>query len=610
MQNRYPSAGPSAQAQSQTAGTSSASSPNQLATSPSKTGARMRVAVYARYSTDDQKESSIEDQVHMCQETAHRYGYELTPALIFSDSAISGQAKKTLKRTQYQAMREAIRAGEVDVLICDQQCRLARNAKESLTFFDELKDHRVRLLTADGMDSDHPTSQLLFGIKSVFSEFFVDETRHRVNRSMQGEFDRGSMITAIPYGYQKDVLRSNASGQCHWTVYEEEAAVVREIFLNRKNGMSLNQMAAILNGRGVVTPRQKIDETALYWRAAGVWRILLNTIYKGVYQVNFGATKTHERREAQRMMSEFSLVSTADWDTCQAMGKRSPSAVEGVLVKGPKRQRATYGGGKHPLAGVFRCGTCGVNLSCHRGNTDAGTMHCIQCEHATNVGVVGRQPLYVSIKGLRVLLRWLLNQVLSVDVVKRYQEQLRKRLAGGREAELQSARQDLEKAQRSQARLARLLQQIDADDALLEEQYRKTRTDVLELSERSRLLELEMGAMNEAAIRLQLELDLSVVVDAFLDDRVAPERTRALLNRIFPALILRGKTDRFTAVFEVHVKPGAILAEATATPELVDGCEVMWVRLITSGSKFPVWSVEAIDAPDLSLLSGDDVDLH
>jgi hypothetical protein len=367
--------------------------------------------------------------------------------------------------------------------------------------------------------------------------------------------------------------------------------------------MSLNQMAAILNSRSVATSRQKTDETILYWRAAGVWRILQSPIYKGVYQVNFSSSKTHERREAQRMMSEFALVSTADWDTCHAMGKRSPSVVECVLVKGAKAPRATYGGGKHPMAGVFRCGTCGVNLSTHHARTDAGSMHCIQCEHATNVGLVGRQPLYVSIKGLRVLLRWLLDHVLSVDVVKHYRAQLSERLAGGREVALQSARLDLEKAQRSQARLARLIQQIDADDALLEEQYRKTRTDVLELGERSRLLELEVGALNEASIQLQLELDLSTVVDAFLNDRMAPERTRALLNRIFPALILRGKTDRFTAIFEVHVKPGAILAEATATPELVDGCEVRWVKLITSGSKYPTWSVEAIDAPDLRILT-------
>ena len=601
MQNRSSKKGPTAQTLIAVA--ASAACQKQLVASPRQKGATLRVAVYARYSTDDQRASSIDDQVLACHETARRHGFEVTASLIFSDSAISGQAKSTLKRTQYQAMREAVRSGEVDVLICDQQCRLARSAKESLTFFDELKAHKVRLLTADGMDSNDPTFQLMFGIKSVFSEFFVDETIYRVKRTMNADFDRGTMISAIPYGYKKDVVRSNATDSCYWTVCPETSEVVKEIFRNRKNGMSLNQIAAILNGRGVVTSRQG-DEKSLYWRASGVWRMLQNAIYKGVYQVNFQQDKNNPRREAQRLMTEFALVSAQDWDACQALGKGSTAGVEGALVAGRQRQRATYGGGKNPLAGVFRCGTCGVNLTCHQEGKGPGSVHCIQCEHATNVGLLGRQPQYVSIKGLRVMLRWLLDKVLSAAVIERYRAQLRERLVGGREAELKAALHDLDKAVRSRERLARLLKEIDADDASLEEQYRKTRTDVLELSERAQQLERDSQALNEEAIRLQLEVDLSDIVDVFLSDQLAPERTRAVLKRIFPALILRGKTDRYTAIFEVHVKPGAIMAEATETAELVEGSEVLWVRLVTSGSKYPSWSVQAMDAPDPSTVAG------
>jgi len=176
---------------------------------------------------------------------------------------------------------------------------------------------------------------------------------------------------------------------------------------------------------------------------------------------------------------------------------------------------------------------------------------------------------------------------------------LKERLVGGREAELGAARQDLAKAERSQTRLARLLAKIEADDAVLEEQYNKTRIDVLELTHHVNALDQNVRELNQDAIRQQLDIDLNQVVDAFLSDRQAPERTRVLLNRIFPVLTLRGKTNRYTAIFEVHVKPGAILAQATDTPLLVDGHEVIWVRLTTSGSKYPTWAVEQIDAPNL-----------
>ena len=109
---------------------------------------KMRVAIYARYSTDGQKETSIDDQVRTCKETAARQGLADAEFVVYADDAITGSYKGTHKREQYHAMRESLKRGEVDVLICDQQCRLARHAVESLSFFDDIKKHDVQLLTA------------------------------------------------------------------------------------------------------------------------------------------------------------------------------------------------------------------------------------------------------------------------------------------------------------------------------------------------------------------------------------------------------------------------------------------------------------------------------
>lgn len=561
-----------------------------------------RVAIYARFSTDGQKDTSIDDQVRTCKETAERHGLGVTEFLVFADDAITGAGKGTHKREQYHAMRAAVREGRVDAILCDQQCRLARNAKEALTFFDELKEHRVWLLTSDGFDSKAATAQLLFGIKSVFSEFFLEETQHRVRRGMVGGFGRGAMVTALPYGYEVDAVESAKTGRCQWSIQTEEAAVVEEIFSCRKNGMSFQQIAAILNGRGVATPRDTDKKKGLYWRGTSIWRILQNPIYKGIYQVNFGKKSADGQQVSQRLMQELALVTSEDWDICQARGKRCAGGGQDESAAAPRkpRLRGAYGGGKHPLAGVLRCGVCGASLSCHKGASDNGSMHCVQCAHATNVGVSGRQPQYVSIKGVRQMLRWLLSQIVAGEAVVRYRDRLRERLAGGREVELMTARQELEKAERTKARLGRLMREIDADDPVLEQQFLTTREEILQLTRH--VLELEAGVrqMNHDAIRKQLDIDLSVVVDAFLSDENAPGRTRALLNRVFPSILLKGKTDRFTAIFEVHVKPGAILAEASETTELIDGNEVMWLCLKTSGCKGAVWTVEEIEAPEVA----------
>lgn len=564
----------------------------------------LRVAVYARYSTDGQKETSIDDQIRGCEETAKRYGLAVSKELIFADDAITGAAKATHKREQYHALRAAVRAGEVDVIICDQQCRLARNAKEALTFFEELKEHKVRLLTADGFDSEHATSQLLFGIKSVFSEFFLDETRHRVCRGMFGEFERGAMVTAVPYGYEVDVVRSAKEGRCLWAIQPQRAEVVKELFQLRKNGMSLNQIAAVLNGRGVATPNEGKKRAGRYWRVTAIWRLLQNPIYKGLYVVNFRGERG-EHPDGLRLMAELALVSTEDWDVCQSQGK-GPSPSQDDALPGASQQRearGSYGGGKHPLAGVFRCGLCGASLSCHHAKDDKGSLYCVQCEQATTAGIPGRQALYVSVQGVRQMLRWLLQKVIAGEAVERYQQCLRERLAGGRDGELAVARQELERAERSRERIGRLLRQVGEDDPVLEQEFLKVREDILHL--KRKVLELETGAqrLNGDVIRKQLDIDLSQVVDAFLSDRNAPERTRALLKRIFPSIVLKGKVDRYTAIFRVEVKPGAILAEASSTTELIGENEVMWVRLQTSGSKHPVWTVEATEPTDGDLVA-------
>lgn len=563
------------------------------------TGKTMRVATYGRFSNDQQKITSIDDQLRMVRETAVRFGLVVSDELVFTDEAITGAQKAINKREQYAALRRAICRGDVDVLICDQLCRLARHAAEALNFFDELKSHGVRLLTADGFDSAAPTAQLLFGMKSVFAQFFLEETRHRVMRGMAGEFQRGSMVTAIPYGYRLDAERSAAVGHCCWMVEPLSAEVVRTVFRRRKEGMSLNQIAAILNAGNVATPRSKNGDERLYWRASSVWRMLQNPTYKGVYQVNFGKGEgdSNDAGIKQRLMPEFVLVDVADWDLCQSLGKGSRCVERAGASDEAARcvQKVRYGGGKHPLAGVLRCGVCDATLSCHHGAGDGGSMHCVQCEHATNVGVPGRQPAYVSIKGVRVMLRWLLERIVCGEAVLRYRERLRERLLGGQAAELMAVQEHLRKAQRTRDRLARVLAEIGEDDAVLERQYVRAREEVMHLARRESELAAGLQAVDHAAIQQQLDVDLSAVIDSFLSDTNTPERTRAVLTRIFPRIVLREKTGRFTAIFDVDVRPGAILAEASGTKELAEGCERLSVRLKTSGPKHPVWSVAAID---------------
>jgi DNA invertase Pin-like site-specific DNA recombinase len=582
----------------------------------------MRVALYARYSDDQQKASSIDDQLRVCREVAERHGYDIAPELVFSDAAISGQGASTHKRKSYAALREAVRDGKVDVLISDQQCRLARSAKEALDFMDEMRRHGVLLLTGDGFDSSTPTSQLLFGIKSVFAEFFIVETQHRINRSMVGAFERGDMVTALPYGY-----RCGTDGQGQrtghiWEIDAKKAAVVQEMFQLKKGGKSCEQIAAIFNQRGLSTPRQarqgqtdldahagqnghsahKVNDgkevKRLYWRGTVIHHMLKNPMYKGLYQVQFGKRNSGvEKRTAQRHMPALALVTPELWEQVNAGSFVRYSAAKGQ-AKAAGQSLKSYGGGKSPLSGFIRCGMCGGALYQHHPKAkNGGSLHCVPCEQAYKNGVPGRKPLNIGSAGIRQLLAFLLRQVLCAEVMTAYRERLKTLLEGGRMAELQLAQNNLHKAERTQQRFARLLKDSEVDDPVLEDEYRHSRNAVMALSYKVSELERNVKAINKEAIELQLKADIGPVLAAFLEDPGQPERTRAVLSRIFPVFVLHDKPDRSTSVFEVQMAPGAILAEATATPVLASGAVVRWLRLTNLSCKKSTWSVELIDPP-------------
>ena len=64
----------------------------------------MKVAIYARYSSDNQRDASIADQLRICREFAARQGWTVVQE--FTDHAISGA---TLLRSGFQAlMRDAL----------------------------------------------------------------------------------------------------------------------------------------------------------------------------------------------------------------------------------------------------------------------------------------------------------------------------------------------------------------------------------------------------------------------------------------------------------------------------------------------------------------------
>ena len=102
----------------------------------------MRAVIYARYSTDLQREASIEDQVRICRQRIDREGWRLVAT--YSDAATSGASRL---RPGYQKLLEGARAGAFDVVVAEALDRLSRDQEDVAALYKQLRFRGVRILT-------------------------------------------------------------------------------------------------------------------------------------------------------------------------------------------------------------------------------------------------------------------------------------------------------------------------------------------------------------------------------------------------------------------------------------------------------------------------------
>jgi DNA invertase Pin-like site-specific DNA recombinase len=543
----------------------------------------MKTAIYARYSSEQQRETSIEDQVRRCGELAQRHGLEPSLELTFSDAALSGTAKDLSKRAGYQQLLMAWDNRAFDTLLTDELSRLARDGVELALLQRRLQNTPVRLITADGIDTAQANWELLLGLQSIVSQQSVRDTQHRVVRGMIGQLERGFMVATPPFGYQLD-RKFDAAGNrigTHWRIDDEEAAIVREVYTMRRNGASLNTIAETLNRRCVPTPRAP-RKTVGYWRPGMLFKLLGNPIYRAEFVWNDSVFIRAKAKKTGRPLKirHFArpllrIVDDTTWHDCNR-GTHS---------------RTGFGGGRHALAGLIECGACGATLTVSSGKTPS--LYCAQCSQATRVSAPGatRYTGSVSMSGIKVMLLTALQELLSPAMVADFKERLRQRLGGGAEEELKRVRHQHDLARKASERLARLLASIDADDPILETEYRQKQTELRELADQVVQLEARREISQKAAMEKQLSIDPTTLLESLFKAGQPAEKVRSILARLLPKILFRGKMDRTTAVFELSYSAGAAAALASDTATLDDEPLIRRVQL-TSGAKRPTeWNV-------------------
>lgn len=543
-----------------------------------------RAAIYARFSTDRQRDTSLEDQIRNCTRVAEAAGYQVSQELTFADAAITGTASGLAKRVEYQKMLRAWDEGRFEAIIVDETSRLARSLAEIGRLEERIERSGVRLITADGLDSAQPLWQLTLGITGTLGAHAVRETQHRVIRGMQGQLERGYDIAFPAFGYQSDREygpNGNRVGT-RWKVNDAQADIVRQIFDMRLKGKSFMAIAAALNEQGIAPPRAGRNGRG-HWRPATVYQLLCHRIYRGVFVWNGSSFAKAKARRERRQVEEVEyprpslrLVDDFTWYQCNQRGTR--------------RLR---GGRKHLVGGLLSCGVCASTLSVVPG-PKVTQVFCASCLQAKCLGIKPSWLGYVSDKAVRHALQFVLTALLTGAALGEYRSRLRNRLEGDPASAIAALEVRVARLRRACERLARELREVDDDDEVLAREYHIARAERSEAEERLRKVKEGSNKNQRKVIEQQLAVNPIKVLERLLHDPPDPAAAQAALGRLFPRIALVERPRRFVSVWEIALAQGVAVALATDTEVVADDPATLRIR-VTCGARRPTeWHVEKV----------------
>ncbi len=206
----------------------------------------MKAVIYARFSSDRQREESIEGQLRECREYAERNGITVLDSYI--DRALSA---KTDHRPDFQRMIKDSGKGLFDVVLVWKLDRFARNRYDSAHYKAILKKNGVKVVSAKEAIAEDSTGILLESLLEGYAEFYSVELSEKIHRGQKENALKGrNNGGGIPLGY---VLGSDQRLE----VDPLTAPLVVEIFTRYAEGEIVREIVQSLNERGLKTRRNK-----------------------------------------------------------------------------------------------------------------------------------------------------------------------------------------------------------------------------------------------------------------------------------------------------------------------------------------------------------------
>ena len=522
----------------------------------------LSVALYARYSSDNQRDASIEDQLRLCRERAEREGWQIIDS--YSARSVSGAS---LIRPGVQALMQDAQASRFDLVLAESLDRISRDQEDIAGVYKRLTFAGVRMVTL----SEGDISELHIGLKGTMGALYLKDLADKTRRGLRGRVEDGKSGGGNSYGY-KVVRKSGADGEPERGEREidpAEAAIVRRIFADYAAGKSPRQIAHELNAEGVPGPRGKgWGPSTLFGNVKRGTGVLNNELYIGrrvwnrqrfLKDPETGKRVARLNPEDEWIVQEVPELRILDDDLWRAVKARQKEIRKRYVDADGNGLRATHRK-RYLFSGLIKCAECG-------GGYSIAYRDHFGCSTVKNKGTCSNHTRIARAELEQRILHALRNHLMSPALFKEFCEEYTReinRLRMEASSGLAAKRAELERAERGIRKI------IDA----IKEGYRTPgmKEELFELEDRKERLTKELSSAEEppALIHPSMAEEYRKRVDrlfvALEDEQArleASEDVRSLVGRI---VVGPGENDKADLWLEGDLAGILTLAAGKKTP--------------------------------------------
>lgn len=422
----------------------------------------LRTALYARFSSDVQKDRSIDRQNADLEKAAPRLGLKLHKSLYFADRAQSATSlfdRPGLTRD----LMNAAKAKKFDAVLVEHTDRLSRNRADLFWLVEMFKFYEIKLFTPMGEVTD---LQLTFDGHQ--NADFIIKLAGRV-KSGQDEITReGKVASCISYGY--DAVPNQPGVR---VINKVEAQIVRRIFTEYANGASPREIA-----KGLMKDRIPSPNGGTVWNFQGIVGgdstctnrgLLHNELYRGKIVRNRYRNvknpetgKTIKRKAAEEDLividaPRLRIIEDALWDAAHAvrLARRAEKFPSG------QRAKAILARKTYLLSGLLRCASCSSQMTI----TGTATGGRIACSNATYRQSCDHVKSYSLVRITDEVIAKMVKELTDPEFLKRRMKARAAERAQA-ESEQRNERHDVQrKLDRINVQIAKLVRAADDDDA-------------------------------------------------------------------------------------------------------------------------------------------------